>query len=182
MKKGLVIAVILIILAGMFFIYLQFSKNSAGQENNNGDNDNEGEESNENIIEKQIYGLYPTAEVSRAKDYNIFNPQGATAGAYLSYNNYPILPIKTYKKMESDPIGGILTAMSKLQAESEGAAMQVLIRPSHADSQKSLATKVAREMQSGYQFKEAMQRAQHPPKALSTSSGLRSGQEIKDQS
>ncbi len=120
--------------------------------------------SNEDIIEKQIYGLYPTAEVSKAKDYNIFNPQGAMAGAYLSYNNYPILPIKTYQKMETDPIGGILTAMSKLQAEGEGAALQVLIRPSHADSQKSLAVKVSREMQSGYQFKEALQRATHPSK------------------
>lgn len=127
--------------------------------------------SDEDIIEKQIYGLYPTVEVSKAKDYNIFNPQGATAGAYLSYNNYPILPIKTYQKMETDPIGGILTAISKLQAEGEGAAMQLLIRPSHADSQKSLAVKLSREMQSGYQFKEAMQRAQHPPKPSSTSSG-----------
>lgn len=120
--------------------------------------------SNEDIIEKQIYGLYPTAEVTKTKDYNIFNPQGATTGAYLNYNNYGILPIKTYQKMETDPIGGILTAMSKLQAEGEGAALQVLIRPSHADSQKSLAVKVSREMQSGYQFKEAMQRVQHPPK------------------
>ena len=59
MKKGLVIVVILIILAGMFFIYLQFSKNSAGQENNNGDNDNEGEESNENIIEISDFTFLP---------------------------------------------------------------------------------------------------------------------------
>jgi hypothetical protein len=54
--------------------------------------------------------------------------------------------------------------MSKLQDEGEGAALQLLIRPSHAEKQKSLATKVAREMQSGYQFKEALSRAQHPPK------------------
>ncbi len=120
--------------------------------------------SNDDIIEKQIYSFYPTAEVSRAKDYNIFNPEGASTGSYLRYAADPILPIKTYQKMESDPIGGILTSMSKLQAEGEGAAFQMLIRPSHADSQKSLATKVSREMQSGYQFKEALQRAKHPPK------------------
>ncbi|MBI2062955.1 MAG: DUF87 domain-containing protein [Candidatus Yanofskybacteria bacterium] len=120
--------------------------------------------SNEDIIEKQIYSLYPTAEVSKAKDYNIFNPQGATAGAYLSYNADSILPIRTYQKLESDPMGGILTAMSKLQADGEGAAMQVLIRPSHADAKKSFAVKVSREMQSGYQFNEALKRAIHPPK------------------
>ncbi|MBI2669980.1 MAG: DUF87 domain-containing protein [Candidatus Yanofskybacteria bacterium] len=119
---------------------------------------------NEDIIEKQIYGLYPTAEVTKAKDYNIFNPQGATVGAYLTYNTDPILPIRTYQKLETDPMGGILTAMSKLQSEGEGAAMQILIRPSHATGQKMLATKVSREMQSGYQFKEALQRVKHPPK------------------
>ena len=119
---------------------------------------------NADIIEKQIYGLYPTAEVTKAKDFNIFNPQGATAGAYLSYNNNPILPIKTYQKMETDPMGGILTSMSKLQIEGEGVAVQLLIRPSHVDNQRSLAVKVSREMQSGYQFKEAVQRALHPSK------------------
>ena len=120
--------------------------------------------SNEDIIEKQIYGYYPTAEISRVKDYNIFNPQGTSTGAYLAYSASPILPFKTYQKLESDPLSGILTSMSKLQSEGEGAALQLLIRPSHAEKQKSLATKTAREMQSGHQFQEALSRAQHPPK------------------
>jgi len=118
----------------------------------------------EDIIEKQIYGYYPTAEISRAKDYSIFNPEGATAGTYFNYTQSPILPIKTYQKLESDPLGAILTAMSKLEAEGEGASMQLLIRPAHAEDTKKLAMKVAREMQTGYQFKEAYKRAKHPPK------------------
>ena len=119
--------------------------------------------SSEDIIEKQLYGFYPQAEIARVLDYNIFNPQGSTAGTYLTYAENPILPFKTYQKLETDPIGGILTAMSKLENEGEGAALQILLRPSHAGDQKSLAGKVAREMQSGYQFKEALQRAKHPP-------------------
>lgn len=118
----------------------------------------------EEIIEKQIFSYYPTADISRIKDYNIFNPSGSHAGAYVTYDKHPILPFRTYQKLESDPMNGILTAMSKLQAEGEGAALQVLIRPSHAQSQKDLATKVAREMQSGYQFAEALSRAKNPPK------------------
>lgn len=120
--------------------------------------------SNDDIIEKQIYGYYPTADVSRVKDYSIFNPEGANAGAYLKYTANPVLPFKTYQKLESDPIGGVLTAMSKLQAEGEGAALQLLIRPSHAENIKSLAVKVAREMQLGSQFKEALQKARYPVK------------------
>lgn len=118
----------------------------------------------EDVIEKQIYAYYPTAEITKIKDYNIFNPDGFAAGGYLGYTANPILPIKTYQSLQADPLGGILTSMSKLQAEGEGAALQMLIRPSHAARQKTLAAKVAREMQAGYQFREAIGRAKHPPK------------------
>lgn len=119
--------------------------------------------SSEDIIEKQIYSYYPKAEVSRVTDYNIFNPEGTAAASYLYYEKESILPIRTYQLLESDPLGAILTSMSKLEAEGEGAALQILIRPSHG-SQKSLAAKVAREMQAGFSFKEAFSRAKHPPK------------------
>ena len=58
--------------------------------------------SNEDIIEKQLYGFYPQAEISKVLDYNIFNSQGATSGAYLTYSAHPILPFKTYQKLEAD--------------------------------------------------------------------------------
>lgn len=118
----------------------------------------------QDIIEKQIYAFYPSAEITKAKDYNIFNPEGATVGGYLSYTADSILPVRTYQKLETDPLGGILTSMSKLQGEGEGIAMQILLRPTHASDQKSFGTKVAREMQSGYAFSEAKERAKHPPK------------------
>lgn len=119
---------------------------------------------NADIIEKQLYGFYPTAEITRAKDYNIFNPEGVVAGSYLIYSKDGILPIKTYQRLETDPLGAILTSMSKLDSEGEGAALQILLRPSHADKQKTFGTKVAREMQSGYRFDEAMTRVKSPPK------------------
>ena len=113
----------------------------------------------EAIFEKQIYSYYPSAEVSKVKDYNIFNPNGVSIGGYFIYTRNPVLPIRTYQKLESDPMGSVLTAMSKLEAEGEGVALQILLRPSHADEQKKLAAKIAREMQSGHTFKEAYKRA-----------------------
>ena len=110
----------------------------------------------EQIFEKQVHGLYPTAEVQRIKDYNIFNPHGASAGAYVQLKNEPILPLRTYAKLESDPLGEISTALSKLQREGEGAAIQILIRPSHRDDIRSLAQKVARQMQGGADFSKAL--------------------------
>lgn len=116
------------------------------------------------IIEKQIHSYYPTADVTRVKDYNIFNPEGVTAGGYVSYEQSSILPFRTYQKLESDPLSAILTSMSKLQAEGEGSAVQILIRPTHARKERKLGALVAREMQAGFPFGEALSRAKHPPK------------------
>src|SRR3990167_4990922 len=116
------------------------------------------------IFQKQVHGLYPEAEVVETPEYNIFHSQGAAMGAYVTLKNNSILPVKTYQRLESDPFGGILTSMSKLEHEGEGAALQILIRPSHQDSQKSYAQKVAQEMQRGHGLKDALWRARKRPK------------------
>src|SRR3990167_9648057 len=117
------------------------------------------------VFIKQVNAYFPTAEVQPTKDYSIFNPQGVTVGAYLRYENDPVLPIKTYQHLASDPLGGIITALSKLDTEGEGASIQLMLRPSHNKAVKSTGAKVAREMSQGYSFKDALQRANHPPKA-----------------
>ena len=117
----------------------------------------------EQIFEKQVHGVFPLAEIQRVKDYNIFNPNGVAAGAYLKLKDNFMLPFRTYQHLESDPLGGLATALSKLEAEGEGAAIQVLIRPSH-NTYKDLAQKVAKEMQLGYKFSTAVSRAKSPPK------------------
>ncbi len=84
--------------------------------------------------------------------------------AYYTLKENPILPFKTYQKMESDPLGSVLTAMSKIEKEGEGAAIQILIRPSHLQSTKALAQKAVKEMQSAHKFSTAVSRAKSPPK------------------
>lgn len=116
------------------------------------------------MFEKQIHGLFAAAEVEPVRDYNIFNPAGVAGAGYFSVTENQILPFKTYARLESDPLGGIVTALSKLQKEGEGAAIQILVRPSHRGEIRKLAQKVAHEMQTGYDFKTAFSRAKHPPK------------------
>ena len=118
----------------------------------------------EHIFEKQVHGFFSTAEVEKVKDYNIFNPDGVSRGAYIQLKSIPILPFKTYQQLPSDPLGNVATALSKLIEKGEGAAIQILIRPSHRDDMKKLSQKTAKEMQSGYKFSEAVSRAKHPPK------------------
>jgi hypothetical protein len=121
----------------------------------------------EQVFEKQIHGFFPKAEVEKVKDYNIFNPTGVSKGAYLKLKNNPILPFKTYQQLPADPLTNIANALSKLLEEGEGAAIQILIRPSHEDKLRKIAEKTVREMQMGYNFSEAYLRAKHPPRKSS---------------
>ena len=110
----------------------------------------------EQIFEKQVHGFFSAAEVEKVKDYNIFNPNGVSLGAYVKLSANQMLPFKTYQNLQSDPLSEIATALSKLEKEGEGAAIQILMKPSHRNETRSLAQKVAREMQSGLSFKEAL--------------------------
>lgn len=85
------------------------------------------------LFEKQVESLFPGVRLFiQENDYNIFNPLGANAASYAILRDSPILPIKTYQDLESDPLEVALNAFSKLQTKGEGAAFQLLIKP--ADS------------------------------------------------
>ena len=115
------------------------------------------------VFQKQLQGLFSTAEINPIEDYSIFHSHAAAAGVSIFLKSDQILPIKTYQNLESDPLGGILNAFSKIDHVGEGAAMQILIRPSH-QTRRSYAEKVVREMQKGHSLKDAMWRSKHPPK------------------
>ncbi len=104
-------------------------------------------------IEKQITAAIPGAEVQMVEDYNIFNDSGVTRGSYLTLSRSLFLPIKTYKEMEMDPLNSILNAMSKLQFEGEGSAVQVLVRPNN--TWQKTAQKIIMKMKEGKSFSQA---------------------------
>ncbi len=108
----------------------------------------------EDVVEKQIHGFYPEALIERAEDYNIFNPQGPAAGAYLKLVRDPVLPFKTYQNLESDPLNGITNALSKLEEKGEGAAIQIVFSPNLTEWQKS-ALDIAKEIQEGKNYSQA---------------------------
>ena len=112
----------------------------------------------EEFVEKQIYGIFPSASVKKVEDYNIFNPYGASVGSQLSLSKNSALPLKTYLALETDPLNAVTIALSKLREEGEGGALQILLRP--AGSQwKNLALKAAKEMQKGADFESALAKA-----------------------
>jgi len=108
----------------------------------------------EDVLEKQIHGFYPQASVEKTEDYNIFNPTGQTAGAYLKLVKNYVLPFKTYQNLETDPLNEMTNTLSKLAEQGEGAAVQIVIRPAPAHWQ-SFGLRIAKEMQAGKSYQTA---------------------------
>jgi len=82
----------------------------------------------ESLIEKQLTSFYPDCFVEKVQDYNIFRENYKVKGTYMWLTKESIIPFKTYSRLNSDPINGIVNVLSKFKPE-EGAAIQIMIRP-----------------------------------------------------
>ena len=82
------------------------------------------------LFEKQILSIFPQAKVIENKDdYNIFNEQGVSVGAYGKFARNNIYPLKTYDIFDYDPLNILLSSFSKLEKEGEGVAVQLIFNP-----------------------------------------------------
>lgn len=80
------------------------------------------------LVEKQIHGAYPGAEVKEIDEYSIFTDTGKVAFATLKLTNSSFNPIQVYKDLAVDPLNTITAAMAKM-GENEGAAIQIVVTP-----------------------------------------------------
>ncbi len=105
-------------------------------------------------LEQQIHAQYPHAQINQIEDYNIFNPNGVVAAAYLYLTRPSLFPIKTYRQMDSDPLDAITNSLSKL-TEDEGVVIQIIARSSKK-SWRKISLKVVHEMQQGKTLQQAL--------------------------
>ncbi len=80
------------------------------------------------LVEKQINGAYPGAEIKETDDVNIFSEKGRVAFTALRLEKSDYFPVKTYKELPTDGLSLITSAMSKL-GDGEGAILQILLQP-----------------------------------------------------
>ena len=80
------------------------------------------------MVEKQINGAYPDAEILQVPEYTIFSEEGKVAFAELIMRNSVYFPLKVYKDLATDPLSAITAALAKM-GKDEGAAIQILISP-----------------------------------------------------
>lgn len=80
------------------------------------------------LVEKQIHGAYPGADIQEQDEVNIFSEKGRVAFSQLVLEKADYFPIKNYKDLPTDGLSLITSAMSKL-SDGEGAIIQILIQP-----------------------------------------------------
>jgi len=94
------------------------------------------------MVEKQIHGAYPGADIKEVNEYNIFSEKGKVAYAEYQFRSAAYFPIKVYKDLPTDPLAAITSALAKMR-EGEGAAIQILVSPAgrrwSSDGRKYLA-------------------------------------------
>ena len=105
-------------------------------------------------IEQQVHAHYPEAVIEEVEDYNIFQPQSSILAGFLKTKRSLIFPLKTYNKMETDPMNSLLNVMSKLD-EDEGLAIQYIVRSAKA-SWHSKAGQIVSKIHQGKTMSEAL--------------------------
>ncbi len=85
--------------------------------------------SSADFVAEQIQGLFPESQVDQTGEYTIFNQTGSTVAGRLKLTDSKVLPIRTYREAEVDTFAPIVSTLSKLEEEGDGAALQVVINP-----------------------------------------------------
>ncbi len=80
------------------------------------------------LLEKQIHGAYPDAQITEVPEYNIFSENGKVAYKALQLKKDNFYPIKTFKELPTDPLASITSSLAKM-GENEAASIQILISP-----------------------------------------------------
>lgn len=80
------------------------------------------------LVEKQITAIYPDALVEETIEVNVFKNKKIVKAANIKLKKPYYYPIKTYQKLESDPMNNIVNSLSKLW-EDESAVLQIILKP-----------------------------------------------------
>lgn len=107
------------------------------------------------FIEQQINAQYPYAHIEEITDYNIFSEKSSIIGSYLTADDNPSFPFKTYKKMDSDPMSAVLNVMSRIHEQNSSAGIQFVLHSANKKWRKN-GIHIVREVKKGKKFEEVV--------------------------
>ena len=105
-------------------------------------------------LEQQLSSAYPDAFIEEVEDYNLFKPNSVILGSYLVFKRESAFPIKTYRKLDKDPLNALTNVLTTVP-EGDSAAFQFVVRSSPAAWRKR-GVGIASRMQQGMSLKDAM--------------------------
>lgn len=115
------------------------------------------------LVEKQVHGTYPGAEVREVEEYNIFSEDGKLAFGALKLKKQNYYPIKTFKELATDPLSSLTSALAKM-SPGEGAAIQILVAPADSNWRSAGKKFVSKTKQSELNAKEGKAHVPDPKK------------------
>lgn len=80
------------------------------------------------LVEKQVHGAYPGAEIVEVEEYSIFTRDGKVAFTALKLASSDYMPIRIYRDLPTDPLSSITAVLAKM-GKGEGASIQILVQP-----------------------------------------------------
>lgn len=82
----------------------------------------------QDLIEKQVYGVYAGADIKVIDEPNIYTKDGKVEYCWLALKKSIHYPLKTYKEISTDPLASFTSTLSKLN-ENETLAIQLILSP-----------------------------------------------------
>lgn len=80
------------------------------------------------LVEKQIHGAYPGAEIKSVEEFSIFTEGGKVAFESLVKSQAGYYPIQSFRDLATDPLSSITSFLAKMK-EGEGAMLQIIVSP-----------------------------------------------------
>ncbi|NBS41492.1 type IV secretory system conjugative DNA transfer family protein [bacterium] len=113
----------------------------------------------EQVVTQQLSAAYPDCFPEAVEDYNIFAPDSVILGSYLVFKREHAFPIKTFRKLDKDPLDSLTNVLAKVP-EGEGAAIQLVVR-SAEKHWRSRGIAIAGRMLKGMSMEEAISGKKH---------------------
>lgn len=127
------------------------------------------------LVERQIHSQYPAAQIEHAKDFTLFEGQNQPfEAAELRLSKPFVLPLRTYRLLDVDPLNSITSALSKLSENSRG-SVQIVVSPAGTGWQK-ISEKALKDVTNNKDIKIANAPHEVVGKALTTVAKQAAGQ------
>ncbi|TSC90574.1 MAG: hypothetical protein CEN92_452, partial [Candidatus Berkelbacteria bacterium Licking1014_96] len=81
------------------------------------------------LIEKQLHSYFQSSQIEKITEHKLFIPEeGYVSARTMKADSAYVLPLRTYRLMEADPLNSLTSSISKM-GPGESAAIQILIKP-----------------------------------------------------